>query len=70
MIATFAADRPGSRLVINGVEQADPISPSAGSTGSEPSAPTLAGVLARIESETLWSSQPQARGAVVTQTGD
>lgn len=70
MIATFAADRPGSRLVINGVEQADSYL-SVGARYRFGAVRTEDGWrLARIENEPVWSSQPQSRGAVITQTGD
>jgi hypothetical protein len=70
MIATFAADRPGSRLLINGVEQADSYL-SVGARYRFGAVRTEDGWrLARIENEPVWSSQPQSRGAVITQTGD
>jgi SnoaL-like domain len=68
LIATFAPDRPDSRLVINGVEQSDPYL-TVGARYRFGAVRTEDGWrLARIENEPLWSSQPRTRGAVVTQT--
>jgi SnoaL-like domain len=67
-VATFAPDRPGARLVVNGVEQADPYL-TIGGLYRFGAVRTAAGWrVTRIESETLWSSQPQSPGAVITQT--
>ncbi len=70
LIATFAADRPGSRLVINGVEQADSYLSVGGRYRFAAVRADDGWRLARIESEPVWSSQPQSRGALITQTGD
>jgi len=67
-ISTFAPDRPGARLLVNGVEQASPYL-TIGGLYRFGAVRTEAGWrLSRIESETLWSSQPQTRGALITQT--
>jgi hypothetical protein len=69
MIATFAPDRPESRLIINGVEQSDPYL-IVGARYRFGAVRTGDGWrLDRIENEPVWSSQPRSRGAVVTQTG-
>jgi SnoaL-like domain len=68
MIATFAPDRPDSRLLINGVEQSDPYL-VVGARYRFAAVRTEAGWrLAQIENEPVWSSQPRSRGAVVSQT--
>ena len=68
LVATFAADRPGSRLLINGVEQAGSYLTVGGRYRFGAVRTEDGWRLARIESETLWSSQPQSRGALITQT--
>jgi hypothetical protein len=67
-IATFAPDRSGARLVVNGVEQADPYLTIGGLYRFGAVRTDAGWRVARIESETLWSSQPQTRGARITQT--
>jgi SnoaL-like domain len=67
-VATFAPDRPGARLVVNGVEQADPYLTIGGLYRFGAVRTADGWRVTRIESETLWSSQPQSRGAVITQT--
>jgi hypothetical protein len=69
-ISTFAPDRPGAHLVVNGVDQADPYLTVGGLYRFGAIRTGDGWRLARIESETLWSSQPQSRGALITQTGE
>jgi hypothetical protein len=70
MIATFAPDRPGSHLLINDVEQADPYL-AVGARYRFGAIRTEDGWrLARIENEPVWSSRPGTRGARVTQSGE
>jgi SnoaL-like domain len=69
-VATFAPDRPESRLLINGVEQSDAYFTVGGRYRFEAVRTGDGWRLTRIESETVWSSRPQSRGAVITQTGD
>jgi SnoaL-like domain len=68
LVATFAADRPGSHLLINGVEQADSYLTIGGRYRFGAVRTEGGWRLGRIESETLWSSQPRSRGALITQT--
>jgi hypothetical protein len=69
LIVTFAPDRPGSSLAINGYEQPDPYL-TLGQRYRFGAVRTEGGWrLARIETEPLWSSRPLAPGAVITEIG-